>query len=137
MGNDNGDIATARPFSTNATGVATGLNADRVDGLQGTISSAAPASRPSRPTARWRPGGALSATHGTDPGTYQVKLDGDVSACVYQATETDTTDAGAAAVQLLTGSTDTLTVVTRGGGGPTGADPTPPADRPFHLTVIC
>lgn len=29
------DAANARPFSTNATGVATGLNSDRVDGLDG------------------------------------------------------------------------------------------------------
>ena len=138
VGNDNGDNATARPFSTNATGVATGLNADRVDGLQGDDLQRRARFAAVKADGTLAAGrGALSATHGTDPGTYQVKLDGDVSACVYQATETDTTDAGAAAVQLLTGSTDTLTVVTRGGGGPTGTDPTPPADRPFHLTVIC
>jgi hypothetical protein len=138
VGNDRGDEANARPFSTNATGVATGLNADRVDGLSGDdlqrrIRFAAVKADGTLLSGR----GAVSSTHTSAAGTYQVKLDGDVSACVYQATETETVDAGAVAVEPLTGTTDTLVVRTRSGGGPAGTDPTPPTDRPFHLTVIC
>ena len=49
---------TGAPFTTNATGVATGLNADRVDGKDGTdIANAGrlPVRRASTPTARWPP----------------------------------------------------------------------------------
>jgi hypothetical protein len=138
VGNDKGDDPSARPFSTNATGVATGLNADRVDGLTGDdlqrrIRFAAVKADGTLISGR----GATSSTHGSADGTYQVKFDGDISACVYQATETETVDGGATAVEPLAATTDTLVVRTRSGGGPAGTDPTPPADRPFHLTVIC
>jgi hypothetical protein len=138
VGNDSGDSTTARPFSTNATGVATGLNADRVDGLQGDDLQRRTRFAAVKADGTLAAGrGALSAVHTSAAGTYQVKLDGDVSACVYQATETETVDAGAVAVEPLAATTDTLVVHTRSGGGPDGTDATPPTDRPFHLVVIC
>ena len=61
---------------------------------------------------------------------------GDVSACVFQATETTTDDAGAAAVSLNDDKTS-LSVVTRAGGGADGTGGTAPADRPFHVQATC
>jgi hypothetical protein len=134
----------AAPFTTNATGVATGLNADQVDGksadeitadavkaVQGTMSFATVSAA-----------GALGANRGataaakTADGTYTVAFANDISACAITATESTVTDAGAAAGQLGDDK-KTVTVRTRAGGGSGGTGTTDPADRPFHLTVVC
>jgi hypothetical protein len=80
---------------------------------------------------------SAAVQHAPGTGTYTVTFATDVSKCAYTATETTTTDAGAAAVALVSGRSDQLQVVTRSGGGATGLDPTAPADRPFHLVVNC
>jgi hypothetical protein len=130
------------PFTTNATGVATGLNADQVDGQS--ASDIVDATKP--PFAAVNANGTVAGSRGlvasnavqrTGDGTYTVQFASDVSKCAYSATETTTTDAGAAAVALVTGKNDTVQVVTRSGGGTDGTGPTAPADRPFHLVVNC
>jgi len=130
------------PFTTNATGVATGLNADQVDGQN--ASDIIAASKP--PFASVNANGTTAGSRGlaqsnavqhTGTGTYTVQFASDISKCAYSATETTTDDAGAAAVQLVTGKTDTIQVVTRSGGGADGTGPTAPADKPFHLVVNC
>jgi hypothetical protein len=133
--------ANAAPFITNAHGVATGLNADRVDGksadditkaahddavatAQGLTSFAAVSAAG---TLGGKRGAASSATTGA--GTYTVAFANDISACAIQVTESTVTDAGAAAAELGTDK-KTVTVATKDAAGA-------PADRPFHITVSC
>jgi hypothetical protein len=135
------------PFTTNATGVATGLNADQVDGQSAADITAAAVAK-AQPlfaaidatgTATQNRGLAQSnaVQHTAGSGTYTVTFASDISKCAYTATETTTTDAGAVGVQLVSGKTDTVQVVTRSGGGTDGTGPTAPADRPFNLVVNC
>ncbi|MCW3004522.1 MAG: hypothetical protein JWQ20_3820 [Conexibacter sp.] len=140
------------PFTTNAKGVASGLNADQVDGksadeitadatkaahddavatAQGLTRFAAVAADGALAGKR----GATSASR-TGEGTYNVVFADDISSCALQATETQFENAGAVGVALL-GDKRTVTVRTRSGGGAAGTDPVAPADRPFHLTVSC
>ena len=123
-----------KPFTTNATGVATGLNADRVDGLD----SAQLAPRFARVTeagALLGGRGATAATR-TAEGTYTVTFDGDVSACALQAQQTETGDnAGTTLVQLI--APTQVRVRTRNGGGSDGSATTGNGDHPFHLVVHC
>ncbi len=142
-GNTGGRIEThdpsGKPFTTNATGVADGLNADRVDGqnaddivaaAQGKNLFAAVGSDGTLAAGR----GAASAARTSD-GNYTVRFTPDVSKCAYQATETTIADAGAVAVQAQ--DANTILVRTRKGGGADGTGPSDPADRPFHLVAIC
>ena len=122
--------ATAAPFTTTATGVATGLNADKVDGKDATdlqakfatVNGADGAVGPNR-------GVAASGSGRASAGVYNVVFDADVSKCSRTATVGGatpgfiTTDAGANA--------QTVTVRTL------AIDGTTPADRSFHLTVTC
>lgn len=136
----------AAPFTTNATGVATGLNADQVDGknaddiqkaatdaahtdavatAQGLTSFAAVAADGTLAGKR----GATASADATGTGAYTVTFANDISACAIQATEQTITDAGAAAVELGADK-KTVSVLTRDAGGAA-------ADRPFHVTVSC
>ncbi len=131
----------AAPFTTNARGVATGLNADQVDGksadeitkaahddavttAQGLTSFAAVAADG---TLGGKRGASSSATTGT--GTYAVTFANDISACAIQVTEATVTAAGAAAAEL-TGDKKTVNVSTRDDAGAL-------ANKPFHVTVSC
>jgi hypothetical protein len=139
-----GNVAAA-PFTTNAHGVATGLNADQVDGknaeditkdattaahtdavatAQGLTSFAAVGGDG---TLGGKRGATASATTGT--GTYTVAFANDISACAIQVTEATVTSAGAAAAQLA-GDKKTVNVSTRDDAGAL-------ADKPFHITVSC
>jgi hypothetical protein len=139
-----GNTASA-PFTTNAHGVATGLNADQVDGknaeditkdattaahtdavatAQGLTSIAAVGGDGTLGTKR---GATASAPTGT--GTYTVTFANDISACAIQVTEATVTSAGAAAAQLA-GDKKTVNVSTRDDAGAL-------ADKPFHITVSC
>src|SRR3954466_11713402 len=80
--------AGAKPFTTNATGVATGLNADQVDGksasdivayAQNLTKFAAVAGTGALSAGR----GAASASRAADPGDYRVVFNDDVSKCAY------------------------------------------------------
>jgi len=125
--------ANAKPFTTNATGVATGLNADKVDGLDGGDLQ--------ERFAKIGAGGNLvigrgvTSVTGNGNGTFTVTFADDVSRCAYTATETTIVDAGAVAVQAV--DVRTLKVRTRKGGGADGSGPSDAADRPFDLVVTC
>jgi hypothetical protein len=132
VGRIDGPTAAA-PFTTSATGVATGLNADKVDGKD-----AATISADANLFATVAAGGTLGAQRGataasrTAAGTYSVAFSGDISKCAVGATVTDNAVAGLATAAI--GSDNkTVTVVTRNAGA-AGA---PATDAPFHLTVTC
>ena len=126
---------TGAPFTTNATGVATGLNADRVDGkeaadfapaadvttlaaslLDAQVSATAVVSTNSR--------GAVSAT--VNGAVYTVKFNKDVSKCSYTASPVGSPADQAFGVAATTNQPDSVTVNT-GTAGPGS----------FHLQVIC
>ena len=125
--------AAAAPFTTSATGVATGLNADKVDGKDAaTISADANQfATVSSAGALGNQRGATSAAR-TAAGTYSVVFAADISKCAVGATVTSTTVAGLATA-VIAGDNKTVTVVTRD-AGTAGA---PATDEPFHLTVTC
>ena len=132
---------TAKPFTTNATGVADGLNADRVDGknaadivadAQALTKFAAVAGNGTLDGAR----GATSASR-TSEGNYSVVFDSDISKCAYTATEVRFDENNGAVAVELQPDNKTLKVRTRNGGGPDGTGPTNVADKPFHLVVNC
>jgi len=135
---------SAKPFTTNATGVATGLNADRVDSKNADDISkdAVTAVQSGLLDATVASDGTLGAKRGvtsskrTAEGAYEVLFAGDVSSCTFSAIETTTTNAGAVGVQLGADK-KTLSVVTRAGGGADGTGATAPADRSFQVTATC
>jgi hypothetical protein len=121
----------AKPFTTNATGVATGLNADRVDSksaddiVQQSVNAA---SRFADVAADGKVNGGRGVTSVTVQGpatdaVYRVVFTDDVSKCALTATEQTITDAGPVAVQRV----DAKTVDVK----------TAPAQRPFALVATC
>ena len=122
--------ATAAPFTTTAKGVATGLNADQVDGKSADEITAAALPRFATVTGTT---GALGDQRGATAsarsvtGIYSVDFNADVSKCARTATITGT-DPG----QITTAATDADTVAVRTFDG-AGA----PDDRSFHLVVTC
>jgi hypothetical protein len=130
--------ATRKPFTTNATGVATGLNADQVDGKSATeiVNDAQAQNKFATVTSTGGLSGGRGATAAarTAGGTYSVVFTSDISGCALNVTVNATGTAGTAGA---TASGNTVTVVTRAivdAGAETAGDP---ADRPFHLTVVC
>lgn len=125
----------AKPFTTNATGVATGLNADEVDGL----SADDLRSRFARVNADGAlvNGRGVSASARTAAGTYTVTFAQEITNCALQATAATNTDVGPVSAEQT--SATVATVVTRDAGDPAAAPPEAPAaaDRPFSLTVSC
>jgi hypothetical protein len=132
---------TGAPFTTNATGVATGLNADRVDGkeaadfaaaadvtaLAGSLMFAAvtdPGTGNSTLTVAGR--GATAATEDGD--AYTVTFNKDVSKCSFTATALGNTATTPQAFAVAPGTSATQVVVTSG---------TANSDPSFHLQVIC
>ena len=116
--------ANAAPFTTTATGVATGLNADKVDGKDATDLQAK--------FADVSAAGALNAGRGAKTASvaasvYSVDFDSDVSKCARTATITGT-DPGEVTTTLT--DTDTVAVHTFNSGGAA-------TDRAFHLVVTC
>jgi hypothetical protein len=117
---------TGAPLTTNATGVATGLNADKVDGKEG----ADLANAGDLLAARVQQNGALAGGRGATasaleggPDTYRVTFNRDVSNCTFTATPQ--------------GATSGQTLAVQGGSNPQNVRVD--ADNPtaFHLTVIC
>jgi hypothetical protein len=126
--------ATARPFTTNATGVATGLNADQVDGKS--ASDIAADARANNLFASVSAAGALGGGRGASAaspegtGVYLVTFNRDVTACAYNATVIGGAGAvGFASVEPV--GAQSLRVRTFDVAGPAAAD------RAFHLTAIC
>jgi hypothetical protein len=122
--------ATAAPFTTTAKGVATGLNADQVDGKSADEITAAALARFATVTGAT---GALGDQRGATAsarsaaGIYSVDFNADVSKCARTATIAGT-DPG----QITTAATDADTVAVRTFDGDGTA-----ADRSFHLVVDC
>jgi hypothetical protein len=122
--------ATAAPFTTTAKGVATGLNADQVDGKSADEITAAALPRFATVTGAT---GALGDQRGATAsarsaaGIYSVDFNADVSKCARTATIAGT-DPG----QITTAATDADTVAVRTFDGAGAA-----ADRSFHLVVTC
>jgi hypothetical protein len=122
--------ATAAPFTTTAKGVATGLNADQVDGKSADEITAAALARFATVTGATgalgdQRGATASARSAT--GIYSVDFNADVSKCARTATIAGT-DPG----QITTAATDADTVAVRTFDGAGAA-----ADRSFHLVVTC
>jgi len=125
--------ATAAPFTTSATGVATGLNADKVDGKDAATISA-DANRFAQVSDAGTLGNQRGATSASNAGaagdgTYSVVFADDISKCAIGATESTVTNAGSVSVELGA-DTKTVAVLTRDNANAA-------ADRPFHLTVTC
>jgi hypothetical protein len=123
--------ATAAPFTTTATGVATGLNADKVDGKDATDLQAKFATVNGADGAVGSNRGVAASGSGrASAGVYNVVFDADVSKCSRTATiagatpGTITTDAGANAQTVTVRTFDTA------------AAPAP-TDHSFNLTVTC
>jgi hypothetical protein len=126
--------ATAAPFTTTAKGVATGLNADQVDGKSAdeivtdaqALNKFAVVAGDGTLAAGAR--GAKTVTHTAASGDYSVDFDSDVSKCARTATLT-----GATPGEITTeaADADTITVHTFNGAGAA------PADHSFHLVVTC
>jgi hypothetical protein len=118
----------AAPFTTTATGVATGLNADKVDGKDATDLQAKFATVTGTDGSLGSNRGATSSSRAS-AGVYNVVFDADVSKCSRTATVAGanpavvTTDAGANA-QTITVRTFDLPAATA-------------ADQSFNLTVTC
>ncbi|MBJ7331486.1 MAG: hypothetical protein JHC95_16455 [Solirubrobacteraceae bacterium] len=123
----------AAPFTTNATGVATGLNADQVDGQSASeiVTSAQNLNSKGQVSAAGALTNARGIASASNPatGTYSVVFTADVSACAVNATVVDAANPGEVSVAPVTATT--YTVNTR--AAVTGAA----ADRAFHITAIC
>ena len=126
--------ATGAPFTTNATGVATGLNADQVDGKSASDFAAAG----DMAWAAVEETGKLTAKRGaTDAklsdaaaGTYSVTFDREVKACSFTASATGTTADPGTAFAISVSTSDPKTVL---------VDQADDAARrsDFHLQVVC
>lgn len=145
-----------KPFVTNATGVATGLNADRVDNLDASAIVAAARTKTSLDAdtvdgrdsldlvprfAQVAAGGSAGETRGvpaagvTNPagaGTYVVVFDANLTKCVLGATITGTGAGQVSVTPTLAGDAKTTSVDVRTFDGAGAA-----ADRGFHLSASC
>jgi hypothetical protein len=126
--------ATAAPFTTTAKGVATGLNADQVDGKSADeiVTDAQALNKfavvAADGTLATGARGAKTVTHTAASGDYSVDFDSDVSKCARTATIT-----GATPGEITTEAVDadTTTVHTFNAAGAAAAD------RAFHLVITC
>jgi hypothetical protein len=135
----------ATPFTTNASGKVTNLNADHVDGLSASqiesqavstaVSQAGTAAKAlssiaavSAAGALERGRGATSVVHTAGTGIYQVNFGASIASCVYQATLQTT--AGLPGFVSTAGSGSTVTVSTFSNAGAA-------FDLPFQVTVNC
>lgn len=132
----------SKPFVTNATGVATGLNADRVDGKHAAdiVKDAATAAQALNPLALVKSDGAPVSARGVEAngvsrsatGDYDVKFTGDLSTCALSATATGTAPAQITTTPAVAADKKTTTVDVRTFDGSGTA-----ADRGFHLHATC
>jgi hypothetical protein len=122
---ETGDPAGA-PFTTNATGVATGLNADKVDGKEATDFANAGDFLSARVGANGALGGGRGATAAaieTGPDTYRVTFGRDVSQCTYTATPQ--------------GDATSQTLAVQAGSNPQNVRVDADAPTAFQLIVVC
>jgi hypothetical protein len=143
---------TGAPFTTNATGVATGLNADQVDGKSATDFAPATAlsfaivsdSGTGTPTVTGPAATAATpptvayATTGTDNNAvYTIDFKRDVSKCSYTASVAGSAAALAPGVAAVNGQVNQVAVNLGSSAGAAPADPRTPNRGSFHLQVIC
>jgi len=146
---------TTKPFTTNATGVATGLNADEVDGLDASQVVAAARVKTGLDAdtvdgkdstdlqarfAQVATDGTAGATRGVPTGgvttgtvgdgIYSVVFSGDLTKCAMNATITGTTPGEVTVTPTLAAGNTTVEVRTFNSAGTA-------ADRGFHLTANC
>jgi hypothetical protein len=123
--------ATAAPFTTTAKGVATGLNADQVDGKSADEITAAAQAKFATVSGAGALGDKRGATASarSAEGVYSVDFDADVSKCARTVSVTG--DAAGAATTTATDA-DTIAVHTFDLLPAVAA-----ADRAFHLVVTC
>lgn len=129
-----------KPFTTNATGVATGLNAERVGSQTPTqlTGAAVSAVQEKLSFARVSAAGTSSAARGVSgvthpaPGTYNVTFRNPVNACAITATQSASgIEVGPVGTQVGPDNR-TVTVTTL------GLLPAPaPADRAFNISAVC
>ncbi len=129
---------TKKPFTTNATGVATGLNADRVDNLDAAqIVAASVVAR--GPFALISSTGAVTQSRGliaTNPvahpsdGQYTVTFSGDLTKCAVSATLTGINLGEIVADPRPSGANTAVAVTTANSAGA-------PANRRFDLAFNC
>ena len=139
-GNEGGRITTkdaaGAPFTTNATGVATGLNADRVDSHDASdfamaadlVSAMVTLPTTGAPTATGR--GVTGVTDDATAGTFTVTFNRDVSKCTYTASPVGNATPVAPGVAAAAGNANAVTVSFNNGTAP-------PVLHSFHLQVIC
>jgi hypothetical protein len=136
-GKEGGHIALANPagapLTTNAKGVATGFNADQVDGKEATDFAAAGDIK----AAAVSETGALTGKRGGVTGaaiadatarTFSVTFDADVSKCFFTVTPTGAS-AGAAFGATVSATDPKVVMVDQ--------PDDPAAPRAFHLQVVC
>jgi hypothetical protein len=132
-----------KPFVTNATGVATGLNADRVDGKDAAdlTKDAVTATQALNPFAQVTAAGAAGQTRGVPSGgvsddaglgNYNVVFTGDLSACALSATVTGIEPGQVTVTPAVAADKSTTAVDVRTFDGAGVA-----ADRGFHLSATC
>ena len=131
-----------KPFITNATGIATGLNADRVDGKHAAeiVKDAVVATQTLSPLALVKSDGSPVSARGVEAngvsrsatGDYDVKFTGDLSTCALSATATGTAAAQITTTPAVAADKKTTTVDVRTFDGSGTA-----ADRGFHLHAGC
>jgi hypothetical protein len=117
---------TGAPLTTNATGVATGLNADKVDGKEGADIANAGDFLSARVAANGSLGGGRGATAAAlegGPDTYRVTFNRDVSKCTFTATPQ--------------GATSGQTLAVQGGSNPNNVRVDADAATAFQLIVVC
>jgi hypothetical protein len=122
--------ATAAPFTTTAKGVATGLNADQVDGKSADEITAAAQAKFANVAGAGALGdqrGATAAARSAD-GVYSVDFNADVSKCARTVSVT-----GDAAGIATSTATDADTIAVHTFDIPGGA----PGDHAFDLVVTC
>ena len=126
------------PLTTNATGVATGFNADRVDGKDasdlasaGDIAFAAVAANGTLGAER---GATAAVIADEDANTYTVTFERAVGACSYSVTDTSGSADPDVAFAAHAGTADTTVTVDQ--QDDTGGGTTETA-VPFHLQVVC
>jgi len=136
---DGGD--TTKPFTTNATGVADGLNADRVDGKSAAdiVTDAQAQNRFAQVAATGTLGNdrGVAAASRQAAGRYTVVFDEDVSRCALNVTQSAFDENNGASAFEIGADGKSVRVVTRAGGGPDGTGATAPADKAFHITATC
>jgi hypothetical protein len=131
---------TGAPFTTNATGVATGLNADQVDGKSASDFAAATSltfaivtdNGTAAPTVTGPTTPTVTEASVSGDAVYTVDFKRDVSKCSYTASPSGSAS-NAPGVSAVAGQVNQVAV----NMGQTSATPATPNRGSFHLQVMC